>query len=514
VAKDLIISVDVGTTSLKVGLVDRDLNVLFAASQPYEVSYPGTGCAEQNPQDWWRAVRLGLVELSQQCGGLRERAAGVVFASQMCGVVAADEAGNPLRPCLIWLDKRASGIARQSMAGGPSVLGYGAFKLITSLYFTNGAPALNGMDPPAKMLWIKRHEPEVWKRTFKLLDVKDWLVFRATGRAVTTADIANLTWMMDTRAGHEGWSDYLINRFGLSRDLLPEIVQGTDSPGGLTANAAAELGLPQGLPVFAGAGDVCAAAIGSGAVEDGELHVSLGTSSWISGFYPGRRLVASEGYATILSPIGNRPLLIATQESACACLDWLDRLTGPDDEQAPAGTVEPPMFLPWLAGERVPVDDNRLRGAFLGLSLQHDKQSLRQAVVEGVALNTRWAFQSVVKRRGTRQTPFIRAVGGGTENRSLCQAVADCLGVEITVAPAPRMAGVRGAGAIAATALGWYPSVWEGVRATNRPAATRFLPDATRQAYFDRRFALFLDSYRRNAPWFRALFANSGATGD
>jgi xylulokinase len=514
VAKDLIISVDVGTTSLKVGLAGKDLNVLFAASQPYEVFYPGAGRAEQNPQDWWRAVRLGIAELSQQCGGLEERVAGLVFASQMCGVVATGEDANPLRPCLIWLDKRAAGIAREAMAGGPSLLGYGAFKLLTSLYFTNGAPALNGMDPPAKMLWIRRHEPEVWKRTYKLLDVKDWLVFRATGRAVTTADLANLTWMMDTRAGHEGWSDYLIRRFGLSRDLLPEIVQGTDSPGGLTAAAAAELGLPQGLPVFAGAGDVCAAAIGSGAVEDGELHVSLGTSSWISGFYPGRRLVASQGYATILSPAGNRPLLIATQESACACIDWLDGLLGPESGDAPASAAEPPMFLPWLAGERVPVDDNRLRGAFLGLSLEHGRQSLRQAVIEGVALNTRWAFQSVVRRRGTRQTPFIRAVGGGTENHSLCQAVADCLGLEIAVAPSPRMAGVRGAAAIAATALGWYSSVWDAVRATNRPAATRFLPDAARRSYFDRRFALYEDAYRRNAPWFRALFANSGAAGD
>jgi xylulokinase len=514
VDRDLIISVDVGTTSLKVGLVDRDLNVLFAASQPYDVSYPGTGCAEQNPQDWWRAVGLGLAELAHRCGGLKQRAAGLVFASQMCGVVATDAAGNPLRPCLIWLDKRAAGIARESMSGGPRIFGYGAFKLLTLLYLANGAPALNGMDPPAKMLWLKRHEPDVWNRTFKLLDVKDWLVFRATGKAATTADIANLTWMMDTRPGHEGWSDYLISRFGLSRDLLPDIVQGTDSPGGLTAAAAAELGLPQGLPVFAGAGDVCAAAIGSGAIEDGELHISLGTSSWISGFYPGRRLAASQGYATIVSPMDNRPLLIATQESACACLDWLDQLIGTDESAPQPGTVEPPMFLPWLAGERVPVDDNRLRGAFLGLSLQHDRESLRQSVIEGVALNTRWAYQSVITRRGTLKAKSIRAVGGGTENRALCQAVADSLGVEIMVAPAPRMAGVRGAGAIAATALGWHASVWEAIRQTNRPAEHRFLPDTARQSYFDRRFKLYCDAYRRNAPWFRALFDASGAAHD
>jgi xylulokinase len=195
-------------------------------------------------------------------------------------------------------------------------------------------------------------------------------------------------------------------------------------------------------------------------VEDGELHISLGTSSWISGFYPGRRLSASEGYATILSPFGNRPLLIATQESAGACLDWLDRLAGVEPDEAISG-VTPPLFLPWLAGERVPVDDNRLRGAFLGLSLQHGRASLRQAVIEGVALNTRWAWQSVARQKGTRHAHLLRAVGGGALNPVLCQALADCLGADLAVSRDPRNAGVRGAAAIAAAGLGWRASVWE-----------------------------------------------------
>ena len=512
---DLIISVDVGTSSLKVGLVDRSFNVLHVAGQSYAVSYPGIGRAEQDPLDWWLALRLALVNLSNQCGGLRERAAGLIFGSQMCGVVAVDAGGRPLRPCMIWLDKRAAAIARQVMGGFPRVFGYGALKLLSSIRLTNGAPSLNGMDPPAKMMWLQQNEPDIWSRTAKLLDVKDWLVLRATGRAVTTADIANLTWMMDTRPGREGWSQSLMSRFGLRRDLLPDIVEGTDSPGGLTAEAATELGLPEGLPVFAGAGDVCAAAIGSGAVEDGELHISLGTSSWISGFYPSRRLSASEGYATILSPVGNRPILIATQESACACIDWLDQLMGADPApHSPQEAVTPPMFLPWLAGERVPVDDNRLRGAFLGLSLQHGRESLRRAVIEGVALNTRWAYQSVSRQPGTKPAHLLRAVGGGAQNAQLCQAMADCLGASIAVAAAPRMAGVRGTAAIAATALGWQASVWDAARNFDRSSETVYQPDRSKQSYFDQRFRLFRDAYRRNAAWFRSSFEKSGATDD
>lgn len=506
--QDLIIAVDVGTSSLKVGLVGPDLDVLHSADHAYPVSYPAAGFAEQDPLDWWLALRLALAKLSDSCPDLRGRAAGMVFASQMCGVVAVDREGQPLRPCMIWLDKRAAPIAREVMDGFPKVFGYGLLKLLSSIRLTNGAPSLNGMDPPAKMLWLKRHEPKVYERAWKLLDVKDWLLLRATGHAATTADLANVTWMMDTRKGREGWSDTLVARFGLRRDLLPDIVEGTASPGGLTAAAAAELGLSAGLPVYAGAGDVCAAAIGSGAVEDGELHISLGTSSWISGFYPGRRLSASEGYATILSPFANRPLLIATQESACSCIDWLDQVMDDEADETPTG-LTPPLFLPWLAGERVPVDDNRLRGGFLGLSLQHGRASLRQAVIEGVALNTRWAWQSVAKQKGTKHAHLLRAVGGGALNARLCQALADCLGVDIAVSRDPRNAGVRGAAAIAAAALGWRASVWEAAKSFERSSETVYRPDRTRQAYYDGRFRLFLDAYKRNAPWFRTAFEAS-----
>ena len=506
--QDLIIAVDVGTGSLKVGLIGPDLDVLHAADHAYPVSYPGPGCAEQDPLDWWAALRAALARLSDVCPDLRERAAGMVFASQMCGVVAVVREGLPLRPCMIWLDKRASPIAREVMGGFPKLFGYGLFKLMSSIRLTNGAPSLNGMDPPAKMLWLKRHEPQVYERAWKLLDVKDWLLLRATGRVVTTADLANVTWMMDTRKGREGWSDTLVSRFGLKRDLLPDIIDGTTSAGGLTAAAATELGLAAGLPVFAGAGDVCAAAIGSGAVEDGELHISLGTSSWISGFYPGRRLSASEGYATILSPFANRPLLIATQESAGSCLDWLDHMIGSGPDEPQSG-VTPPLFLPWLAGERVPVDDNRLRGAFLGLSLQHGRASLRRAVIEGVALNTRWAWQSVARQKGTRHAHLLRAVGGGALNAELCQALADCLGADIAVSRDPRNAGVRGAGAIAAAGLGWRSDVWEAARSFDRSSETMYRPDAARRSYFDSRFRLFRQAYKRTAPWFRAAFEAS-----
>ena len=511
VERNLIIAVDVGTTGLKVGLVRADLQIEVEAIQPYPVNFMDGGRVEQHPSEWWQALGRAMAALSKKVPELRSRAAGLVFSAQMCGVVAVDESGTPLRPCMIWLDKRASGIIRSAMSGFPPLFGYGAFKLLSSIWLTNGAPSLNGMDPPGKMMWLRHHEPDVWAKTHKFLDVKDWLIHRACGRFVTTADSANLTWMMDTRTRHQRWSPYLMKRFGIAPGQLPEIVAGTSSPGGLTKAAAASLGLPEGLPVIAGCGDVCGAAIGSGSVGDGELHISLGTSAWIGGFYPSRRLSASEGYATILCPVENRPLLIATQESAGSCLDWFEQVASAPKRPKPGPPQQEkalPLFLPWLAGERVPVDDNRLRGAFLGLSLMHGQESLAQAVVEGVALNIRWAHQSVARQRGTLTNRRIPLVGGAALNPTLCQALADCLATEFSVGPAPRMAGVQGASAIAASYLGFYANTWQAAESLSRMTNRVYSPTPERARYFDRRFKLFLDAYRQTAPWFRRNFAS------
>jgi xylulokinase len=503
--RNIILAADFGTSGVKVGLMGRDLKVSAEVFRKFPVAYGGHGAAEQNPEDWWRGFRSALAEMKQKHGAKLGRAAALVLSAQMCGVVPVDEEGSPLRPCMIWLDKRSAPLIRRTMGGFPKVAGYGAAQLLSSIWLTNGAPSLNGMDPPGKMMWLRLNEPDVWARAHKLLDVKDWLIHRACGRFVTTADSANLTWMMNSRDGRVEWSDYLMRRFGVTPGKLPEIVPGVSSPGSLTAKAAVELGLPEGLPLIAGSGDVGAAALGSGAIEDGALHLCLGTSSWIGGFYSGRRLSARKAFATITSAVDNRPLLIATQESAGACLDWLDQAIGskaPLDARAPA--VSPPLFLPWLAGERVPVDDNQLRGGFLGLSLRHGESSLRQAVVEGVALNTRWAYQSVLRKRGTLRYQRIPIVGGAALDDVLCQNLADCLNTELTVGPAPRMAGMQGTGAIAAAALGWYANAWAAASCLSRVNSKFYRPDAKRAQYFDDRFKLFLKAHQHTKPWFHA----------
>jgi xylulokinase len=500
---ELLVAADVGTTSVKVGLVDRHLSILAAVREDIVLSYPQPNRVEQDPEDWWRALCRAVRVLLRNHPETSRKIGGIVLAAQMCGVVAADEDGRPLRPCMVWLDKRAGALMRSSIGGWPKIAGYNAIQLLRSIQITNGAPSLNGMDPTAKMMWLRQAEPEIWANTAKLLDVKDWLLHRATGRFCTTADSAHLTWMLDTRGGKAIWSPELMKRYGIPREKLPDIIGGTDIVGSLTPPAAAELGMPAGLPVVAGCGDVCAAAIGSGATGDGELHVSLGTSAWIGGFYPGRRLSITESFATITSPAGNRPLLIATQECAGACLDWLNSVMGSPSEAHQDQSGNLPIFLPWLAGERVPIDDNRLRGAFLGLSLATSQHDLVAAVTEGIALNLRLAMSSVTRLRGTVSAGPLPVIGGAANSDQLCQTLADCLQRDLKRPMAPQYASLRGAAALASVALGWHSTPWHPEPSQGHGKTTIFRAQPEQSSYYDRRFEMFRDAVRRIVPWYQ-----------
>ena len=506
-----VLTADFGTGGVKAGVVDRTLTPIAVTVEPYGLSRPAPMWAEQRPGDWWSALARAVADLREQVPDLAARLGAVAFSAQMCGVVATDATGHPLRPAIIWLDKRAAETTRRLIGGFPEYHGYNVARAVTWLRIANGGPSKNGMDPPGKMVWLRDHEPEVWAATRRLLDVRDWLVHRATGRFVTTADSANLTWLMDTRPGREGWSERLCRMIGIPIDRLPEIVDGTTVVGGLTARAAAELDLPAGLPVIAGSGDVAATALGSGAVEDGELHVYAGTSSWVGGFFPDRRVSARHSYATVAGPVGFRPLLIASQETCGAAFHWLQDMLAPpgssleDDigdflDAAGRRELDDPLFLPWLAGERCPIDDARLRGGFLGLRLGHGRQAMIRAVIDGTVLNLRWTLEVVGRERGVRADPPLPLVGGAAQNSGFAQTLADATGRTVVVST-PRFAGLVGTAALAAPALGWATDPFAAVRAAARGDLREFRPDPREQRFFELRWAEFSAARRRLIPW-------------
>ena len=510
-APGTVLGYDFGTSSVKAGLFDRDGKLAAAASAPYPLALPGDGLAEQNPLDWWQAMAQATRRILDAPGVRRESIAGIGLAAQMCGTVPVDAAGTPLHPCLTWLDTRSAAIARRITAGGPRIAGYGLLALLRWLPATNGVPNLSGNDPLSKMLWFREARPEIWRRCAKFLDVKDWLLHRCTGRFATTADTAQLTWLMDNRPGRVRWSESLARSVGIPLERLPEIVGAGEIAGKLTSDAAAHLGVPAGLPVSGGAGDLNACALASGALASGAQHLCVGTSLWFSAYVPGRKVDFFSGIATLCTAQRDRYLLVATQECAGSAVQWSARALGFGEgapalralDEAAARAVpgeSTPQFFPWLHGERVPVDDRRLRGGFAGASLASSRDELAYATLAGVALNARWALERMNRLVPPSQQP-ICFMGGGAQSAAWGRIFADVLQRPLRVARAPQLAGARGAAMTAAVAAGWCED-FEGAF----PAAgfeRELQPDPARRAWSDRRFAQFVDFYRSTRAWHR-----------
>lgn len=512
--KDLVLGYDVGTSSVKAALFDGDGRVVARARAAHPLLLPAPGWAEQRPADWWSAMASATAVLLATEGVAASRIAAIGLTAQMCGLVPVDRAGEAVHNALIWLDTRSEAIARRLAGGWIRIDGYGLLALWRWLRLTRGAPNLSGRDPLSKMLWLRQAEPAAWGRVDKLLDVKDWLVRRCTGESVTTPDVAHLTWLYDIRAGRQGWSPGLLRHVGLDGAMFPQVRRATEVAGALTAEAAASLGLAPGTPVAAGLGDVSSAAVAAGTLAHGAMHLCVGTSAWLAAHLPTAKVDPFTRVGSIAAADGEDYLLIATQENAGAAVQWAGSALGFGEdpmalEQA-AARVAPsaaaPLFLPWLYGERVPIDDPHARGGFAGLSIAHGRGDMARAIYEGVALNLRWAMPPADRLAGSAGTP-LRFLGGGAQSRLWGQIFADVLGRPIERMEAPELGSARGAAMVAAVVAGWYGRLQDtmGMARVERG----FEPDRRLAALYAERFARFTSHYRRLRPWYRRFAASA-----
>lgn len=505
-SRDLVLGYDFGTSAVKAALFDDGGNVAASGSASYPLLLPAQGWAEQRPEDWWDAMCEVTPRLLQAANADPARIAGVGVTAQMCGVTPVDRSGEALTNCLIWLDTRSSAIAERLTAGWPKISGYGALPLLRWLRLTGGAPNLSGKDPTSKMVWLRENAGDVWPRVHKLLDVKDYIVHRLTGRFATSYDCAHVTWLFDTRTGRKQWSDTLLARVGIGRALLPDVLGASDVAGGLNATAAEALGLREGTKIAAGLGDVSAAALASGTPAYGAPHLGLGTSAWLGAALPKSRVNPLTGIGSLCGPGGQDYLLIAAQENAGSCIRWAMQALGFgtddfEDFERLASEAEPsrgaPLFLPWLMGERVPVDDKTVRGGFLNLDLSHSRADMARAVYEGVALNVRWAMTDFDRLAGSAGKP-LRAVGGAAASRLWCRIFADVLQRPIEPVEAPVLGGARGAAMAAAVAAGWFPDLSSA--SCMARAARSVSPDPVLASLYAERFGRFTAAYRKLRP--------------
>jgi xylulokinase len=503
-----ILAIDLGTSALKVALVSTAGDVVASEQETSQVRLLPGGGAEQDPRQWWDLIVAASSRLMTRAAAPAASVAAVACTAQWSGTVPVDTHCQPIRDAIIWMDSRGAPYVRQITRGRVNVQGYGVGKLARWLRTTGGIPAQSGKDPIAHILWLKHEEPETYRRAHLFLEPKDWLNARLTGRPAATFDSIALHWVTDNRRPDRIRYDRALLRLaGIDQSRLPELLAATDIVGPLLPGPAGELGVPAGIPVVAGAPDIQSAGIGAGATQDYQAHLYVGTSSWLTCHVPFKKTDLLHNMASLPAPIPGRYFVADEQETAGAALTFLrDRVLFGDDPPAAAyaefdrmAAQAPPgsggvIFTPWLYGERTPVEDRFVRGGFHNLSLSASRDDLVRAVFEGVALNARWLLRAVERFTGHRLEP-IRFIGGGARSDVWCQIFADVLGRTIEQVADPVNANARGAGLLAAVALGelTFSQVPERVK-----VAGTYQPEPGTRRLYDELFTEFVGFYRRN----------------
>ncbi len=516
-----ILSHDMGTSADKAILISVYGDIIDEAKQEYPMYHPHPGYAEQEPDDWWQAVCKTTHSVLKKTRIKPRDIVGITFSSQTQGLVPVSEEGIPLRRAMTWLDGRSADILRQQLWTPPRIMGYNIFHILRFLRITGGSPGHTGKDQIGKILWLREHEPDVFTNTYKYLDVKDYIIYRLTGNFVTSADTAYIWWLMDTRKKRNQWHPKLCGLAGIMTDQLCDIRESADIVGELTPEAAENMGLVPNTPVINGAGDLSSAALGSGAIGEGELHISLGTSGWVAGHYTKRKVDIPHYTGCIGSAYPQKYYLgMAHQETAGICLEWLknkvlyhkDQLKKEyhaseiyeilDELAEKAGPgAEGLMFTPWMYGERCPIDDDHVRAGLFNIGLNHSREHLVRAVFEGIAFNTRWAMETLENLY--ERVVQLNIIGGGAKSDIWCQIIADITNRVINRVADPQQAGARGIALLASMTLGYIDS-YDNIKKYIKIDRS-FRPDPNHRKLYDDLFKEYKNLYKQNRTWYARM---------
>lgn len=518
-----ILAVDHGTSGMKPAIVSTSGDIVGFEFEPTPLYLLPGGGAEQNPAEWWTAFLKATKRLIDRRLVPVKDIVAVSNTSQWSGVVSVDENGDNIGNAIIWMDSRGGPYVDRTLKGHIKVAGYPLMDVLRWLRKTGGIAAHAGKDPIAHVLYLKYEHPEVYQQARWFLEPTDYINLRLTGKAATSVATVTLFWLSNTRNINKVHYDKsLIKRMKVDKNKLAPIMRSIDVLGLLSKEVANQLGLAQDVKVVVGAADLPSSVIGSGAVRDYEGHIYVGTSTWISCHVPYKKTDISHNMCSVPSPVPGRYFIIDEQESGGACLTYLrDKVFYPDDptrfgkrevyqefdrivEGAPAGSGKV-IFTPWLYGERTPVEDRNLRGAFNNLSLETDRSQLIRSVFEGVAFNSRWLLgieEAFIKRR---MDP-LNIIGGGAQSDIWCQIYADVMDRTIQRVEDPIQANARGAAFIAAVGLGY-------ITFDDIPKLTKiskvFRPNPANRRIYDELFGEFLNIYKTNKLLYRRLNASS-----
>ncbi len=444
----LYIGVDLGTSAVKLLLMAADGKIEKVVSKEYPLSFPHPGWSEQRPEDWWSAVMEGLEELVSECD--KSQVAGISFGGQMHGLVILDEQDHVIRPAILWNDGRTT----EETDYLNNVIG----KEKLSKYTANIAFA--GFTAP-KILWVKKQEPENFAKISKIMLPKDYIAYKLSGSFCT--DVSDASGMLVFDVKNKCWSKEMMEICGITENQLANIYESYEVVGTLKSEIAEKIGLSTDVKIVAGAGDNAAAAVGTGTVGDGMCNISLGTSGTI--FISSKNFGVDKNNALhAFAHADGHYHLMGCMLSAASCNKWwMEDIIGtkdfPEEQKNITKLGENNVyFLPYLMGERSPLNDPLARGTFIGLTMDSSRADMTQAVLEGVAFAIRDSFE-IAKSLGIK-IERSKICGGGAKSPLWKKMIANILNIKLDVIESEEGPGYGGA-MLAAVACGEFASVEE-----------------------------------------------------
>ena len=486
----LYIGIDLGTSAVKLLLVDSDGVIRNTVSKEYPLSFPRPGWSEQEPEDWWNGCREGLRELLRDADP--REVAGIGCGGQMHGLVALDASDRVIRPAILWNDGRTG----EETEYLNTVVGKEKLSALTANI------AFAGFTAP-KLLWMRSHESENFARIARIMLPKDYINYMLTG--VHSCDYSDASGMLLLDVEHKRWSEEMLSICGLSEAQMPRLFESYEVIGTVRPEIAGELGLSPEVKVVAGAGDNAAAAVGTGTVGDGGCNISLGTSGTV--FISSKKFGVDPNNALhAFAHADGGWHLMGCMLSAASCNKWLcSDILGTDDYDTEQGAVTGDMlgrnhvyFLPYLMGERSPINDVNARGTFIGMTMDTTRAEMVLSVLEGVAFAIRDSFE--VARSLGLEIPRSKFCGGGSRSPLWRRIFANVLGIPLEMVKTEQGPGYGGA-MLAMVGCGRFGSVAEASDALVEVASVTE-PEPELTALYEERYQQFRKIY----PAVKSLF--------
>ena len=479
-----IIGIDVGTSGTKGVLFNTDGKEIASHLEEYQMLQPQNGWAQENPEDWWQACKTVLCELSSKAEG--GEIAGIGLSGQMHSLVMLDENNNVIRPAILWCDQRTNEECREI----ESIIGKEKLAAITG---NKAIPALTA----SKILWVRKHEPENYRKCRHILLAKDYIRFKLTGEYATEVSDASGMQLLDINT--RNWSDEVCKALDINMSMLAKVYESPDVTGYVTKHASELCGIKEGVPVAGGGGDNACAAVGSGVYSVGKAFTTLGTSGVI--FAPtSKPTVDAEGrFNAFCAAVPGTWHVLAITQAAGLSLNWFRnniakeysyKEIDAECEKLAIGS-EKLIYLPYLMGERTPILDSAARGVFFGLSAMHTKMHMARSVIEGVTFAL-YNCLDVLRDYGIEMNSMILC-GGGGKSKFWQKVISNVYNMDISTLENDESAAL-GAAILGGVAGGVYGSVTEGCEKCVKEK-NKTLPDITAHNEYMKYYKVYKNLY-------------------